>query len=458
MKAKYTNVYVGFPALQGSPTPRLRLPLFTDEPSPPHAMEPKRRRIWELSDKFHCSIIGTCLTTTELRQLLAKLDLPGVRQETDHELHGRAVLLAGQKTLASKLLHKAIDRRHRSAVNQFAKARSADELRSLWDGAVQRAEIPGAYWAVLTHPETTEDVVRHVFGEVHMLSHLVGAANRADIRRLRQLEAENAALQEKVSRQQCQLRDAVVTREAIITGLRQALGRAAAASPPQAASPAGSASDVDRATNSALADLQWRLSRETSRREKMERRMANLAAERDKEKKQRAILERREKELCYELAAAEQSLSRVLSEGETADDPSSNLHGATLLYVGGRPHQHAQLRRLAEQWGANFVHHDGGIDDRSGLLESQVASAGVVLFPIDCVSHNAVAVIKRASRRVGKRFVPLRSSGLTSFVTALRTLAAQQSLGDIGEPANIATPLSSSGHHAQRARDLLVNQ
>jgi hypothetical protein len=35
-----------------------------------------------------------------------------------------------------------------------------------------------------------------------MLSHLVGAANRADIRRLRELESENVALQDKVARQQ----------------------------------------------------------------------------------------------------------------------------------------------------------------------------------------------------------------------------------------------------------------
>ena len=56
-----------------------------------------------------------------------------------------------------------------------------------------------------------------------MLSHLVGAANRADIRRLRQLEDENAELDAKVGRQQQQLRDAVVSREATIRELRHIL-------------------------------------------------------------------------------------------------------------------------------------------------------------------------------------------------------------------------------------------
>jgi len=125
-----------------------------------------------------------------------------------------------------------------------------------------------------------------------------------------------------------------------------------------------------------------------------------------------------------------------------------NLDGATLLYVGGRPHQLAQLRRLAEQWCASFVHHDGGIDDRNGLLESHVAAADLVLFPVDCVNHNAVAVIKRVSRKVEKRFVVLRSSGLTSFVSALRTWAAQQRpSGTNDEATNTAARLSSSGRH-----------
>src|SRR6516165_6583185 len=138
---------------------------------------------------------------------MVKMRLVGAERESDHELHGRAVHLAGQKTLASKLLQKALDRRHRSAITQFSKAKSTDELLMLWDSAVRHAEIPGPYWAILTHPETTEDLVRKVFGEVHMLWHLVGAANRADIRRLRELEAENAALQDKVARQQQLLRD-----------------------------------------------------------------------------------------------------------------------------------------------------------------------------------------------------------------------------------------------------------
>lgn len=151
----------------------------------------RRTKIWEFNTNLHCSIIGTCLSTSELRQVLRKLDLAPL-EATDHDLHGIAVTLAGRHDGAAKLLNKALDHRHKLAVSHFAKVGTEDGVRALWREAVRQGEIPGAYWAALTHPATTREIIREAFGKVHMLSHLVGAANRVDIRRLCQLEATRA--------------------------------------------------------------------------------------------------------------------------------------------------------------------------------------------------------------------------------------------------------------------------
>ncbi len=105
----------------------------------------------------------------------------------------------------AKLIHKALDERHRLAVKKFERAKTEDEVRALWAEARAQGDIPGAYWALLTHPAATHALIREAFGDVHMLSHLVGAANRADIRRLSQLEADKAELEDKVQRQQRQI-------------------------------------------------------------------------------------------------------------------------------------------------------------------------------------------------------------------------------------------------------------
>jgi len=260
-----------------------------------------------------------------------------------------------------------------------------------------------------------------------MLSHLVGAANRADIRRLRELESENAALQEKVARQQSQLRDAVVKRDATIAGLNEMLGKAIASTQHVPRTTTELADEIEQQTTAQLiVELRRRLASEVANREKMQRRLGTLTTERDTESQQRRIAEQRERELNQELEMAELSLSTQLPADEGESEPAVTLNGVVLLYVGGRTHQIAQLRALAERSGASFLHHDGGIEERSGLLEAYLSRAHAVLFPVDCVSHNAVATVKRVSRYAGKPYLALRTSGLTSLAAALRRISEQR--------------------------------
>jgi len=398
------------------------------------AARPARRTpIWDLSGNLHCSIVGTCLSTAELRQILRKLDIEGAEDGTDHELHSKGVVLAGQRSPAAKLLNKALDRRHRLALNQFEKAETAADLQRLWDAAARRGDIPGAYWAVLTHPAATDGLIQHVFGDVHMLSHLVGAANRADIRRLAQLEAERSALEEKVARQQAQLRDAVVARDARIrdlnTLLAKAIGRGESGPVPDAGG--------ERAALATLVDdLERRLATESRRRTRADERIATvesrLAAERDR----CAAAEAQARALRAELAALEAALAETAPAGEDAPRETVDLHGRSLLYVGGRADRVVPMRAAAQRCGATLAHHDGGIEENHGLLPALIQRADAVLFPVDCVSHQAAWLVKRLCRQAGKPFLPLRSAGLGSFLAALRDPALADTGAGVAAPAN----------------------
>ncbi|MFI4986426.1 MAG: DUF2325 domain-containing protein [Alphaproteobacteria bacterium] len=378
---------------------------------------PRRMKIWGLSKHLHCSIIGTCLSTGELRQLLNKTNIASVGA-SDHDLHGQAVHLAERHDGAAKLLHKTLDKRHRLAIKQFAKAKTAEEVRALWREAVKRGDIPGTYWAVLTHPATSEALARDVFSEVHMLSHLVGAANRADIRRLSELEAENAELQKKLRRQQEQLRDGITTRDATIRDLNALLAR-------RIADTSGDENPDDGASEQAtlsklVGDLERRLTSEANRRAAVEKRLERLIEELRLERERRGTAEYRESILREELEAVEASLAPYADRDDEAAELPVHLNGLSLLYVGGAPNQLRHLRSFGEQLGARFLHHDGGIDDRSGRLAALVSRADVVMFPVDCVSHDAALMVKRLCRQAGKPYVPLRSTGMSSFVVALR--------------------------------------
>ncbi len=309
------------------------------------------------------------------------------------------------------------DRRRRVAISQFERAKSIGEVRALWQDAMQRGEIPGAYWAALTHPATNDALMREVFSEVHMLSHLVGAANRADIRRLRQLEAENAELDAKIARQQQQLRDAIVARDATNRELRGVLEEHIQSDRERGAERRlNPGSDIWMAL---AADLKRRLAIVERRRERAERQLEETRSALAAERGVNAEAARRECEIEQELKAIEANFAALDEADRTAGETFRRLD-VTLLYVGGRQGQIGHLRALAERSGAVFLHHDGGVEERGGLLPGLVSRADAVLFPVDCISHAAMLRVKQLCQQTGKPFVPLRSAGLAPFCAALK--------------------------------------
>jgi hypothetical protein len=99
------------------------------------------------------------------------------------------------------------------------------------------------------------------------------------------------------------------------------------------------------------------------------------------------------------------------------------LSNLTLLYVGGRQAQIGHLREFAERSGVVFLHHDGGVEERGGVLQGLASRADAVLFPVNYVSHAAMLLVKRICQQSGKPILPLRSAGLTSLCGALNRLA-----------------------------------
>ena len=390
--------------------------LVTRDDTVPTCGPARRAKIWEFTTHLHCSIIGTCLSTAELRQILKKLGL-APPEGTDHELHSTAVSLAGRHDNAAKLLNKALDQRHRLAVNRFAKVAAEDGVRALWRDSVRSGDIPGAYWATLTHPATNPGLIREAFGEVHMLSHLVGAANRADIRRLCQLEAERAQLEAKLARQQLAFHEAVVTRDAQTSQLRQALAQRVAAEPSSAPTCTAEEGAVLRQL---VADLERRLAREIRHGHASDTKLAAAQRAIAQERSARSKAERDCAALRQELGAIETSLMPDGIDPDADAPPAARLDGVALLYVGGHPHQVAHLRAVGEQLGATFLHHDGGIENHQNLLPGLTSRADLVMFPVDCISHDAAHAVKLLCRQGGKRFIPLRSASVTSLLAALR--------------------------------------
>jgi hypothetical protein len=374
-----------------------------------------RLKTWQISPHYHCSIIGTCLTTGELRQLLVKLGEPEARAAGDHALHARGVRLAGEEGTAGKLLNKALDRRHDSDIRRVSKLNDVNELRRFWREAYDRGDISGAYWALLSHPATDEKLKRDVFGDVHMLSHLVGSASRLDLARLTELQRTVEEKDEVIARQERRLAKVGAERDELrreISRLQEAVILAGAAS--------AAAEATSRSKPSAPSD-------DAPRLEDMARKLGEI---REEMRRQQVRAEQAEAN-AVALQRENDTLERLLAGEDTAEDGVAvRARGAAegaVLYVGGRRSLYDKLRALADVHGVTLLLHDGGMEDSTTLLPAVLAQAQTVLFPVDHISHTAAGIIKRACRESGKSYQPLRSSGISSFVVAIGEVGASQS-------------------------------
>ncbi|WP_419688003.1 DUF2325 domain-containing protein [Burkholderia theae] len=392
-------------------------------PSRAQQVELKRRtRLSELDANLHCSIIGTCLTTHELRRLVPKFADVDRQHATDLEIHHAAVELAIAGTGGAKALHKALDERYAGAIRAFDSAKDAAELLARWKEALKSGDIPPAYWALMTHPRTTMSVRQAAFGDLHMLSHLVGAANRADIRRLVALEEENAALHAKIERQQARLHEMSTERDAALQERDALLAR-------QNAQPLATENvlrDEVRELREALAARYERLALHTSRREAAEQR---IAAEQASARAMRARLDdlmAMVKTLRAEASAIEHAMQASMEDpAERTVDTLSILQRKRVVYVGGRPGSNRAIRRIVEASGGDLTMHDGGIEDRKGLLAAALPGAHLVVFPVDCIDHDSMNLLKRICERHGIAYYPLRTASVASFVELIGRLDAQ---------------------------------
>lgn len=370
-----------------------------------------RVRLHQLDPHLHCSVIGNCLGTAELRRLMGRqVDVKGV---SDLDVHHMAVSMAAQGGEVSKALHKALDQRHAGPVRVFAAARDEAALENAWHQAWAQGEIPGAYWALLSHKAVTPALRQLAFGEVHMLSHLMGSANRHELKRFVTMEKNHAALEERLEREQQRRGELLAERDRMAEQLRQ-----------QGLDFERRLAELRvgvREEREPAAQLAAQVAMQVERRERAERVAEDALRQVERLREQLALVQQHGRAQAEELSAAEAELQR-LSAGvaDVEADGAGLLAGRKLLYVGGRPSSTPAIRDFVESREGEFLHHDGGLESRKGLLATQLPRVDLVVFPVDCIDHDSALNLKRLCERHGVPFLALRSASLGSFAAMIR--------------------------------------
>ena len=377
------------------------------------AQASRRRRLWELGHACHCPLVGVGFPLGVLRKLVDKVTNGKVLAD-DYEVHVGAVTECATRNRLSEALQKELERRYAPVLLRFRAAKTTEQVADLWRAAVAAGDVAGAFWAGLTHPRCSPEVEEQMCRDLHMVQHQAGACVRADItkfnatllentrlaqelaksqQRAAALLAEKSADAEKHASQLMQLRAQVVGKDSLVDSLRTELEQLRESIP-------------GLETRARLAD---RLQQMDERERAMRQQIADLR---------------------LELARAVEAPAQMPIQEETRQVVEHvmkmplRLSERAVLCVGGRSGNVATYRELIEREGAQFSHHDGGLEDNANRLDASLAAADLVICQTGCISHSAYWRVKDYCKRNGKRCVFIDNPSISSLARGLEQVSA----------------------------------
>ena len=386
----------------------------------------RRTKLWEIPSSRHCALIGTCLPVAEMRKIAARIGYQ-VKDMSDYGLHTLVVGSCDARSEMAEVIQRYFDKRYIAAVTRFAKVRDIESLGQAWQDALKRGDdVAGALWAAWTHSALDESTSTRIFGDIHMLSHQVGAEARADLKQLVAAKSEAKSLQVENEALRRSLNAAQHAHDKVLAQLHKDL----AAAEQRAAHFERRELELAAAASNArqFKAIQQRAMALAERAETLEVRNAANA-------RRAASLELELMDAREELAVAEQTLEAAFGVGSCeggsgsagcggACPPGTRLEGRCVLCIGGRTGMVDAYRRAVELHGGRFLHHDGGEEESMHRLDTVVASADAVVCQAACVSHQAYWRLKESCKKLSKPCVFVQSTGFSSFVRSLSAFSS----------------------------------
>lgn len=368
----------------------------------------RRRKLWEMRGSYHCPVIGTCTSVSELRKLARQAHMESQVRLTDYEVHSSFVAMAAEHSHASKRLQKHLDKKYQQTLRCFSACDDEKTLRKQWLESRGNGDIAGPFWAVMTHPATTTELAQEVYQELHMLSHRVAAQRSSDVGRVKELQVENRRLERELQRNAVKSAESLAAKSRQIERLTTRIARAREAELQLEQLQNGETVQKMAERIDQLERIVAQTTRRAEQAERLYRRRLDESAPTSRERAPFAALNSTDN--CTECC-------------ENAACPRVDLGGRCILCVGGLTGTTDRYRELVEECNGHFLHHDGGKEDNSLQLNPLLQRADAIVCPVDCVSHDAARRVKRYCKRYGKTFIFLRSSSSNAFAGALDKLS-----------------------------------
>ncbi|WP_419175771.1 DUF2325 domain-containing protein [Desulfosediminicola sp.] len=404
-----------------------------------------RKKLWQLEQRYHCSLIGICLSRNDLRAFSQRKSYGISSKANDFEIHQHLTGIASLRSTQSRVLHKMLDHKYSQAVRRYSSCSDDEAIRAQWEEDQRAGRVAGAYWAIMTSGVCSSRLLDRVYGDSHMISFETFSSQLQRNRKVQDLRSkllkmkEQAALKQRVFADESKLREETAVQLQLERSEMEALKREMS---DLAAVNSLLQKEISQNVPQALTKLRNELERLKSQNDDLKAENAQILGEckgleqqADKSEKEAGDQLKNLKELTLEnhsLKAELATIEAMLRSDGTAVSPCDDcgdfsagqcigpdLCGKTILYVGGRHNMICHYREMVENRGGNFLHHDGGRENSRQLLPKMLNGADAVLCPVDCISHDACSRVKKECKKYQKKFVIMRSSGLSSLARGL---------------------------------------
>jgi hypothetical protein len=382
-------------------------------------------------------IVSASLSLEDITRLFRKhrLALPeasrgkvALYQEAHEQCH--------RPTLLARRLQRYLDRKHAAVIRRLTLA-SPEQVRGLVHTALNEGclktpvdDIAGLIWAVASDPRPDFRAIEQTLvGELHLLSHcLLVAQFRGQLHvpaatsevpavdpQLLALQQETIRLHMTCQEQQAALQrlgqheaQLLVERDRLQQRLKELTHHCATLQ--QQKTTFATQAAPEGATLRELRKLRY----------EVEKLHACIAAQDSELQRQHAML------AAYE---AQHSLcTTVIPPAAPPSSPSlplQALHGKTVALIGAMDKMASHYEHVIQELGGGCLRHDGDMRQGQKGLVDVIKRADIILCPVDCNSHGAVACTKKVCRTLQKTCYFLRSSGVSHLRAKLMEVAVE---------------------------------
>ncbi len=367
------------------------------------------RKVWDIPGKHKCPVIGSCLTPEEHEKVVRK---SGIRTKglSLYDLHQVIISHIENENLFSKRVDKMLKVKYKQVIERLVDM-DERQIKLEWQQTFPSEGFDGLFFFISIREGLSADFLEDVYGEIHMMSHTVVKKVTKAERKTNLLKGTMQKFQDQLNFYKKQLRELKRENDKLLKSLEKP------------------ALILSKEGDSKLSDQ--RLKKDVTlirANEKLKKENTRLIRVIDRKEKENAEMQQKLNEnnalnvhLKGDIEDLISHFSMLSDYHESADNPDSrpNLFFKRVLIVGGMTKIRHLYQHLIESNGGKFEYHDGCLKHGTKKLDNQVRRSDLIIYPVNCNSHNACNEVKKLCNKYNKPFKILSKASVSSISTAL---------------------------------------